>query len=209
MIKFELKEQFDVQGEKHRGVIERYELKEREAGTRLADLKAVQTAILHDEFSTGKDREADKAKTRADIVEAEREYAAAQLERAKAYDYARVAGEVDRIKPRDVTIAWNGPFRAEVRETELKPIVSRIAAAREEYLNAVLDYYDLLKDYAPLYKAVSEIAYADRQADGYISAHEVATLRDLPLITNDDLLEIENRKTLPSGVKRVKGSAAN
>ncbi|MFD2332256.1 hypothetical protein ACFSR7_23625 [Cohnella sp. GCM10020058] len=203
MQKFDLKEKYDVQGEKFRGVIERYEQKAREAGTRLADLKAQQAAILREEFATGKDRKVDKTRTRADITEAERELAAAELERTKAYDFAREAGEVDRITPVQLVQEWNGPYRAQVRDKELKPITERMAAARETYLNAVLDFYELRRKYAPLYNDMRDKAGSMRGPDGWLTTHEVATLRDLPQITNDDLSCVHDRKSLPAGVKRT------
>ncbi|WP_373230374.1 hypothetical protein [Cohnella sp.] len=203
MIKFELREKYDAQDARFSEIRTRYEQKVKDAGTRLADLKAEQEALLRQEFSTGKDLSADKERIRASIEEAVRALTSAEAESRQANDYARTASGEGRISVRDLTKEWNGPYRDQVREKELRPIADRMAAAREAYLNSVLDYYDLIDDYSDLYRVVRENASQDRQADGYLYAREIATLIDLPRITDDDLSYTSTRRQLPVGVNRI------
>ncbi|MGG1600955.1 hypothetical protein [Paenibacillus naphthalenovorans] len=205
MQKWELREQFDKQDEQFQAIRERYDRAVIESGTRLADLKAEQEALLRKEFQTGADLSADKAKVRGKIADAEKALAAAELERTQAHDYARTAAADDRITVRHLVIDWNGPYRQAVRQAELQPIIDRMAAARESYFNALLDFKLLQDRYRYAYSELRDMAHVDNRnhPGNMMMPNEIAQYRDLPQITSADLLNVDDRHQLPAGIKRV------
>jgi hypothetical protein len=209
MIKWELKEQFEQQDAKFHALRARYDQAVIEVDTRIADLKAEQAAILQTELVTGQAKSADKARVMQALEAAEKELATKEAERIEAHRFANDGAQVDRISLRDLLNDWNGPYRQTVREQELTPIVERMAAARSEYYNALLDWYDLKDKYHAKEYEIKDMRYTDnRNRPGdHRTAKDVTTRSDLPLITEEELyyLQIGNR-TLPDGVKRIKGA---
>ncbi|MFD0675285.1 MULTISPECIES: hypothetical protein [unclassified Paenibacillus] len=208
-MKWELREKYDVQDRQYQAIRDRYDRALIEAGTRLEDLKSEQGALLREEFRTGADMSAQKAKLRAKIDEAEKAKESTALERNQAYDYTRVAAGMDRITVRDLVLDWNGPYRSAVREAELTPVVERISAARSEYYNAVLDFYNLKDRYFSEYNTLHDMAYGDNKnhSGNHMYPHEIANEGDLSTITNEDLIHIQNRRTLPDGIERKEGKS--
>lgn len=203
MVHWTLKEKFDQQDVKFQHIRDRYDKTVIAAGTHLADVKAEQEAILRREFQTGDDLSGEKSKIREKITDAEQALMAAEMERAKANEYVRAASGEDRITTRALILDWNGAYRNNVRDIELKPILERAQAARDAYYNAVLDYHELVAEYSYQYEEVRELAYGDRTDGYYMSAHKVATEADFVAITNADLILIGEQKKLPDGVKRT------
>jgi hypothetical protein len=203
VIKWELKERHDKQGEKCGAIIERYHQAVIAAGTHLADLKAEHEAILRSEFHTGKEKSADKASIRDRITEAERAVYAAQTELDKAQEFARADGDVDRIGVRDLVVDWNGAYRRQIRDVELQPIVERMRSAKQEYYNAVLEFWELRDRYSEAHRVIRELNYDAKYPGDDLYVHEITTGSDLPQINETDLFDIEKRRQLPSGIERV------
>lgn len=209
-LKWELREKYDAQDVKYLEIQARYNRAVIDAGTRLADLKAQLEALLREEFRTGNDMSAEKAKLRSRIEEAEKAKATAELERAQAYDYTREASAEGRITIRDLVLDWNRSYTKAVREAEFIPIQERMTAARDAYYNAVLDYYEFMERYSPLY---SDLRYMNNQDNenhpgNHASVAEIANRSELPMVIEKDLYYIGERKELPNGIKRSKGGDA-
>jgi hypothetical protein len=205
-VKWVLKEQFDKQDEKFQMITARYQQAVIDAGTRVQDLKAEQEALLRTEFQTGKDLSADKAAIRAKIETAQKELEAAEIEKTQAYVYARTAAEDGRITVRDLLSDWNGPYRQTVREQEFKPIFERMDTAGSDYLNALLDYFELVDRYTPAYSRIHTMAHEDNvnhPGDNRMPVR-IAEYGELPLIGDTINLTVEGTRELPFGIKRVR-----
>lgn len=201
-MKWELREKYDVQDRQYQAVRERYDRAVVEAGTRLQDLKSEQGALLREEFRTGADMSAAKAKLRAKIEQAEKEKEAAELERVQAYDYARAAAGIDRISVRDLVKDWNQNYRPAVREAELNPIVDKMAEARRLYLEAVLEFYRLRDTYSGLYNEMRDLSHADNanHPGNHLSVNSLVETSDLPLLTDAQLSFVGQQKKLPEEI---------
>ncbi|WP_336791177.1 hypothetical protein [Paenibacillus sp. MMO-177] len=200
-----LKEQFDHQDTHYNAVVAKYEAAVVSAGTHLKDLLAEKGALIRDEF-TGKDRSKEKAKIAARIESAEKALAAAEHECRQVHDYRRSALD-GRISVRDLVNDWSGDYRSAVRSEELQPILERLAASREAYLNALLDLKQLEAEYEPAYRQLSDVAYKDNQANhpgNYVMPKSIISNSDVLRISHDDLMMID-RGQLPNGVKRIPG----
>ncbi|MFM9327963.1 hypothetical protein [Paenibacillus mesotrionivorans] len=196
-LRWELKERYDAQALRFVEITDKYEKAVIDAGTRLQDLKAELDAIVRTEIQTGADKGAEKTKMRARITEAEADVAQAQVERERAADYVRAESEKDRVTIRDLVVDWNGPYLKAVREAELYPIVKRMAAARDAYYSAVLEYYQLVEDYRLQRHEIAILEYDDKRPGDGIAVHEIANIHSLPLVTYEDFRHIEQFKKLP------------
>lgn len=206
MIKWELKEKFERQDEKFHALRARYDQSVIEVGTRIADLKAEQTALLQTELTTGEAKPADKARLMQALEVAEKELATKEAERIEAHRFTNESAQVDRVTVRNLTLDWNGPYRQAVREQELTPIIERMSAARSEYYNAVLDWYELKDRYRDAYSDISTMTYDDNDnhPGDHRAASEITKTSDLPMINEEELYYL--RQKLPVGVKRTKGA---
>lgn len=208
MMKWELKEKYDVQDEEFHILRAKYDQNVIEAGTRLADLKATRDAILREEIQGGVSKAEEKTRASEAISLAEAALKAAESDRDSAHDYARIASAAKRINIRDLVIDWNGPHRQKIRDAELAPIVERMAHARSEYYNCLLDFMELREKYASQHFDISRSAYDDdRNYPGnHMMAKEVATKMDLPLILDDELHKLQSQyRIMPPNFERVKG----
>ncbi|RED51132.1 hypothetical protein [Cohnella lupini] len=204
---WDLKEKFDRQDEQHNAVVARYEAAVVAAGTQLQDLKTQKDALIHDEFKTGADRSKEKAKLSAQIEAAEKALTAAEHERGQAYEYRRTMD--DRISVRQLVLDWSDGFRSSVRSDELQPVLDRLTKARAAYYNALLDVKDLEAAYEPTFQQLRDMAYNDNvnHPGDYRSPLPIISNSDIPLITREDLLQIENYRKLPNGIDRTTGGA--
>lgn len=208
MKKWELKESFDVQDEQYNAVIARYEAAVVAAGTQLHNLKARKDALIMDEFRTGTDRSKEKAKLSVQIEAAEKALAAAEHERGQAYEYRRTVD--DRITVRQLVLDWSGDYRSAVRSDELQPIIDRLTEARAAYYNALLDVKALEAAYEPTFQQLRDMAYRDNvnHPGDYRSPQSIIDNKDIPRITNEDLLMIDNYHKLPHGIERMAGGVS-
>lgn len=204
MIKWDLKEKYEKQDERFQEVRDRYNSAVIMADTHLADLVAEKDAILRQEFQTGKDLSADKQRVSAAIEDAKKKKAQAEEDRSKAYEYSTSASLDGRITIRDLTMDWNSNYAPMVRAKEFSPILERIKRARAEYLNGIIDYYEMVAKYDPAYQEMRELELADARPGDMIAVHQIASERDLALITSADLHKVGVDKELPPDVKRVK-----
>ncbi|SEP17502.1 hypothetical protein SAMN05518847_12510 [Paenibacillus sp. OV219] len=198
-----LKEKFDRQDEQYNAVVARYEAAVVAAGTQLYDLKAQKDALIRDEFKTGADRSKEKVKLAAQIEAAEKALAAAEHERAHAYEYSRTVD--DRITVRDLVNNWSGDYRSAVRSDELQPILERLTMARNAYYNALLDIKEFETEYEPMFRQLRDMAFTDNanHPGDYRSPQAIISNNDIPRITNEDLLTIDNYSKLPNGIDRM------
>lgn len=209
MIKWTLKEAFEKQGEKYNVIRERYDQAVVEVGTRLADLKAEKDAILQAEFRTGEARTEEKARILQLIEAAEKELATKEAERLEAHRFADSGARAERITVRDLTLDWNGPHVQGIREKELTPIIERMAAARSEYYNSLLDWIELKDTYHFEQAEIHQMTYKDNanHPGDHRSVREVTSKADLPLITESEMYYLQSgNRVLPAGVERVKGA---
>ncbi len=132
-------------------------------------------------------------------IQADIDNTLAQIEQAQSElsELQEKKSKFKRITDQDIAIAWNQEYRPMVREKRLNPIIDRMAAAKEEYFNAVLDYYELRDEY---HSFSQEISYLTRNTGQYINS--IVELRDLPRISDDELHQISTRKALPVGIDR-------
>lgn len=203
MIKWELKEKYLKQEEQYREVIARYDKAVIDAGTHLRDLIAEKEQLLRDEFA-GKDVTTEKQRVNAAIEDAKKAVKEAEEERAKAYQFARESALEGRITVRDLSVDWNRTFVPAVRASELPPIVERMKAARSEYLNACLDYLDLVEKYDDLYRETREMEIKDARPGDGLGINAITVKSDMPWITDTDLYAVHTRRELPGDVERVK-----
>lgn len=204
MIKWKLQEQFLNQEKRYDEVKERYEKAIVTAKTHLRGLNARKEQILQEEF-LGKDVTQEKQQIREQIEAAEKQVQEAEEERNKMYVFVHESSLKDRVSIRDLSVDWNMTYRTEVREAELTPIIKRMEKARSEYLNSLMDYNELINRYREAYKWMQTKEYEDRRPGDGISINNVATPRDLPQITEEDLYNVSDRWELPSDVLRVEG----
>ncbi|TVY00998.1 hypothetical protein [Paenibacillus cremeus] len=204
MMKWKMREQYEQQDERYNAVLERYNAAVIEAGTRLQDLKAEQAELFKHEFRTGANLTVEKNKLAAKIEAAEKDLAAAEHERGQAYEFRRTLSD-DRITVRQLLLDWNGPYRSAVRENELQPIIDRLTAARAAYYNALLDVKELEARYNAAYLEMRDMAHRDNDNHPGNMMYPLAffSQSDVPLISREDLLMIEDRRQLPFGIKRV------
>ncbi|GIP21061.1 hypothetical protein [Paenibacillus sp. J22TS3] len=204
MIKWELKEKYDKQDQRFHEIRARYDKAVIEAGTHLADLIAQKDAILRQEFQTGKDFSADKQRINAAIETAKEAKTQAEEDRAKAYEFATSASLDGRITIRDLTVDWNTNYAPMVRTKEFPAILERVKKARAEYLNGIIDYYDMVAKYEPAYLDMRQLELSDARPGDGIAVHQIVSESDLSLITSEDLHKVGVRKELPADVKRLK-----
>lgn len=204
---WKLKEDYLVQDQRYQAICARYDDAVLEADVKLQELRAKQAELLTQEFMTGTDTTVDKKKLNAKITEAEKALAAATAERTQAYDYSRGASATNRISVRDLLLDWSGPYRQSVRENELNPIIDRMTAAKDAYLNALLDVKQLEARYQAAYQELHSLASTDNanHPGNYMYPNTIISNSDLPLITREDVLLIESRQVLPEGILRIKG----
>lgn len=202
MIKWELKEKYDQQAGRHKETETKYRQAVIDAGTHLADLKAEVEALVRKEVSTGEDLSRSKDRLREKIAATEKALVTAQEEERVALDQIRSLDVADRVTIRDLVVDWNGPYCRKIREIELQPIIDRMRAARDEYLNAALDYYELIDEYMPTKTEVARMEYEDARPGDQFAVHDVATVSMLPIVTNDELYGISDHRNLPTGVSR-------
>lgn len=208
MIKWELKEKYLEQDEHYHEVTARYTKAAIDAGTHLRRLIAEKDQLLRDEFA-GKDVAKEKQRVNAAIEDAKKAVKEAEEDRAKAYDFAREAALEGRITVRDLSVDWNTTFVPAVKEAELTPIVERMKAARADYLNACMDYLDLIDKYDSIYQETREMEIKDARPGDGLGIRPIAATSDMPWITDDDLYKINTRKALPTDVKRAKVGEAH
>ncbi|MNV44359.1 hypothetical protein D3C71_1361150 [compost metagenome] len=82
--------------------------------------------------------------------------------------------------------------------------MERIKQARAEYLNGIIDYYEMAAKYGPAYQEMRQLELADARPGDGIAVHQIISESDLSLITADDLHKVGVFKELPSDVKRTK-----
>lgn len=209
VMKWELNEKYEQQFGRYHKHMERYKQRVQDAGQHVKDLTAELEAILRREFSEGTDLADLKAKQRDKISAAEKEYENAKAELEQAKKFAQ-ENDSEKITLYDLVVDWNRNYQPMVFETQVKPVLDRIAKAREEYLNALFDLLTLKSQYDNYRRSHSEnMTRYYRSQDGKkydggrVYPKEVVSLRDAKLITGDDLYYVEDRKKLPDDVKRI------
>jgi hypothetical protein len=210
MKKWDLYEKYTEQDARFHRVVEGYRLKVVDAYERVAEAKFAQSALLKREFAEGIDLSAEKAANREKLAEAERNHVTAQEEWRQASDYGRLAMLANGISVRDLVLDWNGPYKRAVQETELQPILGRMADAKAAYYNAIFDYHELMADYSPMHSVIGELGYNDDKTcpGDHRSTHKIDEGIQLPNILREDLIHIEQFRTLPDGIKRIQTGGA-
>jgi len=205
MIRWKLKEQYDVQNTKYMEMIKARDAKVREAEQKVADLVAKKTELLRREVAEGKDLSAERAATSAEIENAEKEVLEAKELRSAASAYVSEASQKGRISILDLTQDWNHKFIPEVREKEFAPILQRMSQAREEILNALLDFYELEDAYGDQRREIQELETRDANQRGRVSyaIHQIELDYNLPIKDIAyELNKIKKYRELPKGIDR-------
>ncbi|KQN97587.1 hypothetical protein [Paenibacillus sp. Leaf72] len=204
MIKWKLLDAFLEQDARHNEVVAGYQQRVSEAAGILTSNLAEMDKLMRREFETGEDMGSKKAELRTKIAASNAAKSDAESELRAAYDFFRQAKESNRISVRDLTLDWNGPYRTEVQQKELQPIIDRMAAARLEYYSAVLDVYKLKDSYAHAQEEIKEkVRLDDKSRPGdHIYVHEIIDMSSLPLIRDEELMDISTNRKLPEGNKQ-------
>lgn len=194
MIKFQLLEQFRKQDEERNATRAKYDVKVREVGTHLADLRAEYDAILRREVLEGVDLTAEKEQQRVKIEAAEKELEQAEEERAKVYKFLREDRE-DKcrngglITPIDLVKEWNGPHLTKVRETEYQPVINKMAKAKADYLDAVAEYCELYERHKLERDRLHEITKSTRNF-----LHLPYEFREMPFLHGHEIVRLQDDK---------------
>lgn len=184
MLKWELKEKFDVQDEKYREIKLRHDRIVEDAEQKVKDLISKKERTLREEFESGEDKSAERATLIVQIEEAQKELAEVREMRVAAYHYATSKAQDGRITVRDLTVDWNTNYVPAVVEKELMPIIERMSKARDEYYNSLVDYCELLQEYSPLYDDTRERENKDDRYGDKIGVREIANAVELPLVVD-------------------------
>ncbi|MEH7237313.1 hypothetical protein [Bacillus sp. JJ1562] len=185
---------------------ERYEKKVDVAKEELRKAEIELETVLQREFKEGKELTSEKVAARGKIANAQISLREAESEMDRAKEYITEEQFRERVTAEDLVKDWNGFYAPLIREKEVAPIAKRIEEARAQYLNALMDYFELRSEYAGIYSEINQ-SYLDetRNKKGpHYAVHEIVTTRDLKLITNADLFEVEDKRELPRDVERVK-----
>jgi hypothetical protein len=187
-------------------VKERYNAKVEKAKEDLVAAHSELESVLRSEFKGGKELLAEKLAARSKVANSEEALQDAEAEQVKASEYVMQETLKDRVDFPDLVNDWNNSYVPSVREEELNPIIERIAKARAEYLNGIVDYYELKRKYKGLHFEISQGYLDDRRhkKGPHAVVKEVTTLHDLSLINSKDLHDAETYLSLPHDVKRVK-----
>ncbi|GGG08690.1 hypothetical protein GCM10010913_33060 [Paenibacillus aceti] len=182
----------------------KHEASVKAAEDKLAEELAQKQELLRREFEEGVDLSAERAKSTAAIDKAEKAVQEAKELRDAAFAYTVEKSKEGRVKALDLALDWNENFINGVREKELAPIVGRLASARSDMYNALLDFYELVDKYDPLRREIAELedreSNAERRTTRYIT--EIEQDYNLPLVKEMDIRNIKNRRELPDGIKR-------
>lgn len=203
MIKWKLKEKYDVQDARFTELRSKHDGLVREAEQKVADLVAEKQRILVREFD-GEDVTTDRTAVTKKIEAAEKALQEAKSVRDAAFAYATEKSREGRITVLDLTLDWNTNVIPEIREKELKPIVERMAEARADMYNALLDFYELTEAYASQHRELSELERRESDSLRRMSygVHQIEQEYNLPLAKLPELTSIKQRRALPKGIDR-------
>ncbi|MBY0158191.1 hypothetical protein H0178_20740 [Cytobacillus firmus] len=203
MIKWELKEKYDVQDARYAELRNKHDGSVREAEQKVSELLAEKQRILVREFE-GEDVDADRDAITQKIEAAEKDVDEAKSVRAAAYAYTTEKSREGRITVLDLTMDWNTNVIPEIREKELKPIVERMAEARADMYNALLDFYELTEAYASQHRELSELERRDSDSLRRTSyaVQQIEQEYNLPLAKLSEMDKIKQRRKLPDGIDR-------
>ncbi|ATY84795.1 hypothetical protein CVV65_07550 [Kyrpidia spormannii] len=182
-----------------------YRQKMNDAGQRVEDLKAQLQATIADEFRSGKDATTAKNKLKDDISSAEKDFALAKAEYEECLRYTTEKRQSSGVTAEDVLRSYRDEFVPSVWEGEVKPILDRMAQARAEYLNSLMDLREKEREYAPLRTQMYDLSRTTKVDGAYVAVMNPVDYRqsEIPYISGQDLALIE-RNELPSGVERRK-----
>ncbi|EKN66038.1 hypothetical protein BABA_17382 [Neobacillus bataviensis LMG 21833] len=212
MKKWDLYNQYLVQGEEGAKTVQKYVEQVDKAEKKVNDLKIKLDEVFSIEVTSGVDKSSEKAKLRADIEAAEKEVAAKIEERSKAHEI--VSNQGHSIKRTDLVLDYLNHYRPAVVASEVAPLVQKLEDARSTYFNALFDLYDKQDEYHEVYRIANEIARTTPINGSYYSvSNPVDFINDIKtaVISRNDIWESEDRidhtgKELPSGIKRIKGA---
>lgn len=203
MIKWKMKEKYDVQDARFTELRHKHDGLVREAEQKVADLVAEKQRILVREFD-GEDVAVDRAAVTKKIEVAEKAVQEAKSVRDAAFAYATEKSREGRITVLDLTMDWNDNLIPEIRKKELKPIIERMDAARADMYNALLDFYELTDAYASQYREISELERQESSSLRRMSyaVQQIEQEYNLPLAKLPEMTSIKKKRALPNGIHR-------
>lgn len=201
MFKWKLYEDYKEQDKKALELTERYAQKVKDAKEGVTAAVVAYEDVLKEEFA-GESVATQKKKAISDIDKARAALQVAEEEVKQANDYAaeELQGSVDSISlHRD----WMNNVQPTIRKERLEPIVGRAHTALKEYYSAVADFYKLGDEFSGLISELHNIESARRRAGGKMSYTflDVATLRDMPKPSDEDLMRVYQTRDLPDAYK--------
>lgn len=210
MLKWDLKEKYDKQNEGLRAILSKHDGAVNDAESKLSELLAQKQELLRREFTEGRDLSADRSAVTSEIKAAEASLQEAKEMRSAASSFvASSTSKPDSISILDLTMDWNENYMQTVRKTELGPIVQKMMTAREQYYNALLDFYELRDEYGRARSEMAELESRDANQGRRVS-YSVSGVEEeynLPLITADGQYKIKKYRQMPEGIERKKGGA--
>jgi hypothetical protein len=202
--KWDLFDRYNEQQRKSGEAIARYYKRIAEAKENVVKARSEYEDLLRREALDGIDLTDEKAAARKALAEAQEAVEIAEKEAVEANRIIREVNTDDRIDIPELIRDFNGSYRNAVRSNEMEPIVKRIEAARSEYLNALLDFYELKEEYRPLETEFNELCHRYYRNRAGVQLGRVGLLShaQIKFITVKDIEKAKLRK-LPEDVKRI------
>lgn len=204
MLKWELKEKYDVQDEKYKEIMQGHDDLVKEAQQKVKSLLVQKEQLLVSEFENGEDKSTERAALTAQIEKAKKELAEAQETRIAAHHFATSKAQDGRITVRDLTLDWVTNYVPLVQEQELTPIIERMKQARDAYYKTLVEYCEFMEEYSPIYEDTRARESKDARLGDGIGVCMVSNPRDLPLVVDySGMLSQESYRN--ELVRRLKG----
>ncbi|HHP5664239.1 TPA: hypothetical protein ACSC6G_004576 [Bacillus paranthracis] len=201
MFKWELYEEYKKQDEKANELTERYAQKVKDAKEGVTAAVVAYEDILKKEFA-GESVATQKKTALSNIDKARAALQVSEDEAKKAYDYAveELSGSIDSIA---LWHDWMDNVQPAIRKELLEPIIGRAHTALKAYYSALADFYKLGDEFSGLISEVQEIERGRQRAGGKMmyTFLDVATLKDMPKPSDEDLAQVYQTRDLPYAYK--------
>lgn len=188
--------------------MQKYDQAVRDAEQKLKDLQIKLDETLTLEITAGKDQTTAKTKLRAEIDSAEKELIEKQQERTRAYQLKGTMNK-NNISIADLIVDYKNNYCPVVFDEEVKPIAERLAKAKSDYFNALLDLYEKDDEYAEVYGMIRDYAIKEKVGDVYLFVdnpvyYQKQIIQDAVITVPEIRNALKEYRRLPSEVKRIK-----
>lgn len=204
MFKWELYEEYKKQDEKALELTEKYTTKVKNAKDEVTTSLDAYEDVLKKEFA-GENVSTQKKKVLNDIEKAKTALQVAEEEAKQANEYANqeLQGKINSINLVD---DWLENIEPTIRKTRFEPIVKQAQTALKDYYSALVDFYKLNDEFSGLLSELNELERTRKRKRGDRGSYvytDIAPLSELPKPTNEDLMYIQQTKSIPDEFKEV------